>query len=160
MQRTNLRRVALAALSLWLMLAAISFSGPPLLLAGAEDGVTLELVAQLRGTTYAVHVIGDYAYIGEGPRLVILDISDPANPTEVGRTDVLRGVVWGLYIVGDYAYVAAGPDGLRVISVADKANPIEVGFLDTPGWAYGVHVVGDYAYVADEEGGLRVISVH
>ena len=159
MKRTNLWRVALIALSLWLMLIAIPFSGPPLLQAGAQDGVTLDLVAQLGGTTYAVHVVGDYAYVGEGPRLVILNISDPANPAEVGRTDVLPGVVHGVHVVGDYAYVAAINEGLRVISVADKANPTEVGFFDTPGYAMDVHVVGDYVYVADHWAGLRVISV-
>jgi hypothetical protein len=44
-------------------------------------------------------------------------------------------------------------------SVADKANPTEVGFFDTSGYACAVHVVGNYAYVADHWAGLRVISV-
>ena len=82
MKGTNLLRVALAALSLWLILAVTSLSEPPPLPAGVQGNVTLELMGQLRGSTYAVHVVGDYAYIGEGPRLVIVDISDPANPTE------------------------------------------------------------------------------
>ena len=46
MKRTNLWKVALAALSLSLMLAVISLSGSSLLQADAQDGVTLELVAQ------------------------------------------------------------------------------------------------------------------
>ena len=39
--------------------------------------------------------------------------------------------------------------GLRIINVANPAAPDEVGFYDTPGYAYGVAVAGSYAYVAD-----------
>jgi hypothetical protein len=159
MKRRHLWRVALAALSLSLMLAITPLSGPPLLPVNAQDGVTLELVAQLRGSTYAVHVVGDYAYIGEGPRLVIVDISDPANPTEVGRTDVLPSVVEDVHVVGDYAYVANDWKGLQIISISDKTNPTEVASFDTAGHAIGVHVVGDYAYVADEAGGLVILRI-
>jgi hypothetical protein len=39
---------------------------------------------------------------------------------------------------------------LRVIDVSNPSSPREVGFYDTPGWAYGVAVSGSYAYVADD----------
>jgi hypothetical protein len=58
-----------------------------------------------------------------------------------------------------YAYVADYDKGLRLISVADKANPTEVGSFDTPGSARGIHVVGDYAYVADYDGGLVILHI-
>ena len=67
-----LRMVVLLALAI-LLLAAGSLPGA----AAPQPEVTLELVAQLRGATYAVHAVGNYAFIGEGPRLVILDISMP-----------------------------------------------------------------------------------
>ena len=38
-------------------------------------------------------------------------------------------------------------------------HPIEVGYCDTPDWAYGVATSGDHVYVADGHAGLRVISV-
>jgi len=59
----------------------------------------------------------------------------------------------------DYAFVADRSAGLRVISVADPASPVEVGFYDTPGSAYGVAVSADLAYVADYDSGLRVVAV-
>jgi hypothetical protein len=56
--------------------------------------------------------------------------------------------------------VADGPGGgLRIIDVSNPSSPTEVGFLDTPGWAYSVAVSGSVAYVADGDGGLRVIDV-
>ena len=50
-------------------------------------------------------------------------------------------------------------EGLRVIDVSDPENPDEIGFYDTPGFAYGVFAAGDMAYVADNVAGLRVIDV-
>ena len=40
---------------------------------------------------------------------------------------------WGVAVAGDYAYVVDGNAGLWVISVADPANPREVGYYDAPG---------------------------
>jgi len=58
-----------------------------------------------------------------------------------------------------YAYVAGWESGLRVIDVSTPSAPVEVGFLDTPGYANGVAVSGSYAYLADYSYGLRVIDV-
>jgi len=44
----------------------------------------LELVGQFGGLLYAVTVDRDRAYIGIGPWLAILDVSDPASPTRLG----------------------------------------------------------------------------
>lgn len=66
----------------------------------------------------------------------------------------------GVAVSGDYAYVADFTDGFRVISVADPANPVEVGYWSTPGnQMRSVEVVGDLAYVADCDSSLRIISV-
>ena len=98
------------------------------------DSRKVELVGQIGGATYAaVAVQGDHAYIGEGPRLTILDMSNPATPAVVGKTDLIPGIVRGVAVVGNYAYVAdegygsrlvGGDDyGLRVVDVSDPAHP-------------------------------------
>jgi len=90
--------------------------------APATDGENVEFVGHIGGSTYAVAVRGDYAYIGEGPRLTILDVSDPASPIVVGKTAPLPDVVWDVYMAGGYAYVADDWTGLRVIYVSDPAH--------------------------------------
>jgi len=117
------------------------------------------LVGQIGGVSNAVFVRGDLAYIGEGPRLVILDTSTSPTPTLISKTDPFPGLVEGLYISGTYAYVAASGAGLRVIDISDPITPFEVGSYDTPGKASAVHVSGFYAYVADVVMGLRVIDI-
>jgi hypothetical protein len=119
--------------------------------------------------------------------LRIIDVSDPAIPTEVGfyityyARDVV--VVANYAYVADAAYLASRTSGrglipalerpmpailrvavadesgssLRIINVSDPANPVEVGFYDTPGAACGVVVEGSHAYVADRGGGLLIL---
>jgi hypothetical protein len=123
------------------------------------EALNVELVGQIGGMAKAVTVAGSYAYVGVGPRLVILHIADPANPTVIGQTPVLPGLVNGVVVAGSYAYVAAGSGGLRVFDVANPAAPVEVGVYATPDAVNGVAVVGSYAYVADFTAGLRVVNV-
>jgi len=132
--------------------------------AGEEDSVAyhspnVQLVGQFGGDAIAVAVQGNHAYVGLGPCLTILDISDPTHPTEVGKTCALPALVSGVALLGDYAYVADGVGGLRVVDVSDLAHPAAVGFYDTSGDACGVAVAGDYAYVADGSNGLQVVDV-
>ena len=124
-----------------------------------EDAHNVEFIGQIGGATWAVAIQGSYAYAGVGPRLVILNITNPALPTLVGQTAPLPGMVYDVAVAGSYAYVADWDGGLRIINVANPAVPYEAGFYDTPGYAYGVAVAGSYAYVADWDGGLRVINV-
>ncbi|HTW91540.1 MAG TPA: hypothetical protein VMH22_07500 [bacterium] len=69
----------------------------------------------------------------------------------------------GVAVQGEYAYtVGTGidADGLFVISVANPANPIEVGHSTITNAALlAVAVSGNYAYVAEGNSGLMVISV-
>jgi len=45
---------------------------------------------------------------------------------------------------------------LRIIDISNHYRPEEVGFYDTPGYAYGVTLSGNYIYVADEHTGLQI----
>jgi hypothetical protein len=60
---------------------------------------------------------------------------------------------------GTLAYVADGEAGVRVIDVASPAAPREIGFVDTPGYAWGVFLAGSRLYVADGAAGLRILDV-
>jgi len=58
-----------------------------------------------------------------------------------------------------FAYVAAGYDGLVVIDVRDPSHPVEIGRVDTRGFAGGFALMGGLVLVADGYHGLRVIDV-
>ena len=90
-------------------------------------------------------VSGDMLLVAAGDAgLRVIDISDPASPTEVGFLDT-AGSVRRVAVTGVLALVADAGSGLRVIDISDPASPTEVGFLDTPGSTRAVAVTGDLA---------------
>ena len=138
-------------------LPAATAAPPGPLPAAADENV--ELVGHIGGWTLDVAIMGNYAYVGEGPRLAILDIANPAQPVLVGKSPVLPGLVYAVVVSGNHAYVAADRGGLWIIDISNPAAPTTVGAYDTPNNAYGLAVAGNYAYVADWVGGLRIINV-
>ncbi|MDM8520113.1 clostripain-related cysteine peptidase [Anaerolineales bacterium HSG6] len=148
----NLTNVLLAVM-LFVGIAVVTMPS-----AQAQTG-TVDLIGQIGGVTNAVFVKGNTAYIGVGPRLVILDISDPSNPTKLGESAVLPEVVQDVYVSGNYAYVANGLSGLQIINISNPAAPTLSGSCDTSDLAVGVTVSGSYAYVADYGSGLQVINI-
>ena len=117
------------------------------------------LIGQVGGPTQAVAVQGKYAYVGVGPRLMVLDVSDPTAPREVGGSAPFSGPVQDIAVSGTVAYVAAGGAGLQVVDVSNPTHPTEIGSLQTRGYAEGVAVSGTTVCLADGPYGLRVIDV-
>jgi hypothetical protein len=117
-----------------------------------------------------VAVVGNHAFVAvnewhdliwQGWRpshLLIIDVSNPANPVGVGGFETPRSAS-GVAVAGNIAYVAGWDAGLQVIDVRNPANPIRVGGYDTSGRVDDVAVTGNYAYVANWNAGLQVIDV-
>ncbi len=113
--------------------------------------------APLPGIVEGVAVVGDYVANARGG-LRIVDVSTPANPTEIGFYDAPE-YANDVAVQGDCAYVADGDHSLRVVDVSDPANPVEVSSYNTSGRAVDVVVVGGTAYVADGYGGLVILHL-
>jgi hypothetical protein len=75
------------------------------------------------------------------------------NVRRVGAFSSLAGDV---EVSGAYAYLV-GDSLLRVISIADPEQPVQVGCVPVPGTRLAVQ--GDYAYVASDSNRLRVVSI-
>ncbi|HWQ03772.1 MAG TPA: right-handed parallel beta-helix repeat-containing protein [Longilinea sp.] len=125
----------------------------------SPDSPDWQLTGQAGGPTQGIAVQGNFAYIGVGPRLVVVDISDPANPQRVGESAVLADFVRSVAVSGTYAFVAAGGAGLCVVDISSPTHPLEVGAWDSPGYAEGVAVAGSTAYLADGPGGLWLVDI-
>ena len=118
------------------------------------------LQSQVGGTPGGVAFQGSYAYVGVGPRLVIMNVSNPAQPVFVGQTDLLPSRVFDVAVAGDYAeawmkeppafaplHRSLGPAQARVegsfIPGSDRFSPA---FLDKPTGRSGEKPVDWYAY--------------
>jgi hypothetical protein len=119
----------------------------------------LSLQGQIGGSSYAVAVQGDYAYLGVGPRLYVLETSDLSAPKFMGQSGAMPGVVQSMVASGSYVYVAAGKGYLRVIDVSDPTKPTEVASYVEYSHAQGLALDQNTLYVADKSFGMRVVDV-
>ena len=120
---------------------------------------TLEFVGQWGGTAYAIDIDQTAIYLAVGPRLLIVDATDPSAPVEIGRSAPVPSTIVDVAVHDGYAYVTAKLYGLRVLSLTPQTSPTEVGSLLPGDCALGVCVAGDIAYVADRYSGLLIVSI-
>ena len=119
----------------------------------------LKVVGQIGGPTKAIAVQGDYAYVGTGIRLEVLDVSDPASRLVVGATKPFGGEVRDIVVADDYAYVATAGGGLNIVNISDPVQATVQGVYNTPGYTESVTVAGHYAYLADGPNGLSIVDI-
>lgn len=116
----------------------------------------------------SVAVVGSYAYVvtqGTAPSgsLIIIDVSNPASPKEVGRFQ--HAGADGIAVNGGYAYLAGTQESLYIIDVTTPASPTQVAsyYLGTVGksGAFKASIVlsDTYAYVATGYGETVVLNV-
>lgn len=115
--------------------------------------------------------------------LRIFDTSDRAAPRQIAtvRTPKSRACFWGdpleewytihnPFVVGDKAYLAWYSDGVRVVDIANAADPREIGAYVPPDeitsggdtlkpLVWGIFVKDDVIYLSDIHLGLHVVRV-
>ena len=92
--------------------------------------------------------------------VVILDLTDPAAPIEIGRVQVRDG--HNLWIEGDFVYATEGRPGgsLIVIDILDPTNPqIVASYFADVGNAHDVHVRDGIAVVSHWAGGSVILDI-
>lgn len=104
-----------------------------------------------------------YAYIPHSQRgLYIIDVTQPHDATLAGtiQTDGEAGAV---IAENGIAYVTDQSAGLRTYNVADPANPLPLGTLNTGRRLNDIVKVGDLLYLSsgywDNAGGLEIVNV-
>ena len=91
--------------------------------------------------------------------LSIVDISDPANISELGSYYVSLFSARAVYVKGDTAYVAGGAKGLVALNISDPSNISVLSSYDSPGISNDIAVNGDTAYVADGSNGTFAADI-
>ena len=100
-------------------------------------------------------------FLGSCGCVCMLDVSDPSNPSMISEFKHSRCNTCGLFYQSktNRLFICDGISGLKIWDISDATKPIELGSIDTPGYACAVHVAGKKAYVADGDGGLRIIDI-
>ena len=103
---------------------------PATALPTVEAKPAFSLVTQLGGTVDVVDLAGSVAYLGVGPRLALVDISQPSAPRFLGQSDVLPDLVQAVAAQANTAYVGTGRGILHVFDITDPEFPLEISRLD------------------------------
>jgi len=127
------------------------------------------------GIVGAIAVRGNHAFLGIGPRLVVVDVSQPDRLTIVGHAEYRPkesfrhpGVATSVALSGNYAFVThnlvtrgEGDVDLVVFDVSNPAAPTVAGTYYIDHWgasALGVAVAGQHAYIYHTYG-LEVVDI-
>ncbi|AKG92420.1 hypothetical protein GAH_00224 [Geoglobus ahangari] len=96
---------------------------------------------------YGMNLSGNYLYVANEKRVVIIDVSNPIQPKIIGEVtqNTSNYEAYDIAVYGSYAFVAAGNYGLQVLDVSDKTKPKEVTHLDLYGKK--LKISGDYVYL-------------
>lgn len=97
----------------------------PVLPLPVKEEVTFTVTGQVGGTLNAVAMDGNIVYLGIGPRLLTVEITDPAAPRFLWQSEVLSGMVGAIAVQSGLAYVGAGHD-FHIFNVIDPAGPVQV----------------------------------
>ena len=76
-------------------------------------------------------LVGDLIFAGQGPRLVVLDISNPAVPRKISESDVLPGLVDNVIVRNGTAYITAGKLFMQ-LDVSDPVRMLHQGQTELP----------------------------
>jgi hypothetical protein len=162
---SNHKEVPIMAKKLFLLILIVSFfTLNPILSQHAIAKTTaadtnMTLLGRLPvGTCKAAVPFGaQYAIIGSGRGVRILDISDKQHPLMIAEV-AMDGQVSDIAIDGSYAYVVTNGNGyyvsedftggLTIIDLSNPAQPQVQSFYDAGALCQAVAVTGSYAYVA------------
>lgn len=100
------------------------------------EELSFEMLAHEGGEVRSVAVDGNIAYVGLGPRLVALDVSNPGSPRQIGRSAALPGLVDALVLANDgqQTRVYAGAGGhVAALTLGAEGEIAVEGVVAMPG---------------------------
>ena len=159
-RRGKMRRIGIVILFLVLLgPLTISYSA-----SGMVNTQTLDPVGQaMLGYCSVVSAAGNYAYAGFGSAVVVLDMQNPSNPIEKGRTYVPNCFDGKTAVWNNRFYVPRDIYGLGIFDVSDPADPYHVktyhGDPQTDNeYSGGVEVLDGYVFWANGPKGLTILD--
>ncbi|MBS0351578.1 MAG: hypothetical protein JSR33_10435, partial [Proteobacteria bacterium] len=129
----------------------------PYTLATYQSGFTFDWYPYISG----FKVQGNFLYVGELSWIIIIDISDPQNPSVLSKiSDLGAGFIRALEIYGELIYFTADNEGFKIINITNPTSSTPViSQYSTFGHVYDMQIKGNFAYLAADEGGLKIIDL-
>ncbi len=115
------------------------------------------------GAVSALTLQEDYAYFAADRNgLVIVNISDPTQPVEVGCFND-GGSAWDLALKGSLAFVTDSETTLEIINITNPQNPVKVSHFEDEVYddMRGLSIIlnGSFAYLGTSHYGLFILNI-
>jgi hypothetical protein len=114
------------------------------------------------GVSLDVDVSGDLACVAsDGYGMVLLDVSSPSQPVQLGAIDTTRKVVSHAVALADsFAYMGYSPSlgNFKTIDISDPSRPVRAGGVNLFNWPEAMVLRDGFAYVA-ESNRFEVVNV-
>jgi hypothetical protein len=94
----------------------------------------LPIVGQFGGESKAIAVHGGLAFLGIGPKVVQLDVSDPSQPGLISQTSLLPGVVVAIAIDYPNLYVVDSQAYLTMLTIDNDSEMRIINQFRLPGY--------------------------
>lgn len=130
--------------------------------AQSNQGLEIVEIGKLETAGFAanVQVRGDVAFVSASEAgLYIVNISDPAHPTEMSRYNTSIDHIHGFYLDENLVYFADYTQGLKILDISDLGNPTLIGQFHDGGEAGTFDVCEGLAFLADYEDGLEIVNI-
>jgi hypothetical protein len=124
----------------------------------AAQAGAVQSLALFPGAVDLVQVSGSRAYLIAGPKLTILDVSNPAAPRVAGEYTFPERI-FAVRVSGNHVYAAVDFQGLAVLDVSNPAMPAPLGTVKLPGQAVGLDLSGSRVMVVNRISGLEVFDI-
>ncbi|MEK7263888.1 MAG: T9SS type A sorting domain-containing protein, partial [Bacteroidota bacterium] len=121
-----------------------------------NDSILTVLGRWAWGPCLGIAARGNYAYIGNGNVLQVLDMSNPSTPVIKGEY-LAEEQIQDIQLKDTLAFVCI-LRGLLIFSITDAEHPTVVGYVALPGVA-SVAVVDSFAYVTNGTGSLYIVYI-
>ena len=116
------------------------------------------------GSALDVTVVGNYAYVADGPsstNLAIIDVTTPSTPTLTGSVNV-SGSTSNVTVLGNTAYFESSTfNTLYVYNVSIPSTPTLIASISATDALHGAPAVaGDYLYLPDTTNGFKIYDIN
>lgn len=105
----------------------------------------------------AVHKDHVFVTTGEGPELLVIDVSSPGSPPRQVASVIAGNQLYDIAILGDIAVTADRRGGMKALDVSDPAQPKLLEQRGAPGWCMEVVASDSHFYVSAVEDGVWVL---
>ena len=111
------------------------------------------------GWALDISISGTKAYLVDGTRLLIIDISKSTAPIALGDLETKLGVNYKLLVNGQFAYMVNKANGLHIIDISIAGNLHEVSTYSSSLFATAVAITEKFAYVGSDSNGFHIINI-